>query len=94
MSWARVIGPEPPDEAAMNHWEKQGWSQISVLGPCPTIDRKTGKPGGAVFVVYLHRSIVAVGEVKRPGWPVRAREKQPVTDSGEGRGDGEGGALN
>ena len=94
MSWARVIGPEPPDEAAMNHWESLGWSQISVLGPCPTIDRKTGKPSGQVFVVYLHRSIVAAGEARSPGWPVRARQKQPVTDSGDGPGGGQGGVLN
>ena len=97
MSWARVIGPEPPDEAAMNHWETQGWSQISVLGPCPTVDRATGKPGGMVFVVYLHRSVVLAGNAPKPGWPMRARTNQPATDTGEGEGDegaGGGGVLN
>ncbi len=83
MAWFRVVGPEPPDELAMNHWESQGYSVESIVGPCPTIDRKTGKSTGAVFCVYLHRSILAPeAQTGRPGWPLN-RKPQAVTDSGE-----------
>lgn len=85
MAWFRVVGPEPPDEFAMNHWESQGYSVESIVGPCPTIDRKTGKQSGAVFCVYLHRSILTPDGVKgKPGWPInRPAGPQAVTDSGE-----------
>lgn len=86
MAWFRVVGPEPPDEFAMNHWESQGYSVQSVVGPCPTIDRKTGKPSGSVFCVYLHRSILAPDEASisgRPGWPQNRKAPQAVTDSGD-----------
>ena len=84
MAWFRVVGPEPPDEATMNHWETEGFTVESIVGPCPTIDRKTGKPTGAVFCIYLHRSIIAPNAAVRPGWPIsRPGGKQAVTDSGE-----------
>ena len=87
MAWFRVVGPEPPDEFVMNHWESEGFSVESVVGPCPTVDRESGKPSGAVFVVYLHRSIISPN-AKRPGWPLnRPSGPQVVTDSGRDPGD-------
>ncbi len=85
MAWFRVVGPEPPDEFTMNHWESQGFSVESIVGPCPTIDRKTGKPSGVVFCVYLHRSILTSSDsTGRPGWPInRPKTPQAVTDTGE-----------
>lgn len=83
MAWFRVVGPEPPDEFVMNHWESEGFTVESIVGPCPTIDRKTGKPGGGVFVCYLHRSIIAPEGTKRPGWPLNRQGPQAATDSGE-----------
>ncbi len=82
MAWFRVVGPEPPDEFVMNHWESEGFTVESIVGPCPTIDRKSGKPGGGVFVVYLHRSIIAPN-LKKPGWPINRPGPQAATDSGE-----------
>ena len=71
MPWRRVIGPEPPTEPMMAQWEKEGWSDIQIVGPCPTKDRNTGDQG-FVYVVYLYRSIIEVGQELPPasGWPV------------------------
>lgn len=68
MPWARVIGGEPPTERELNYWEDRGWSQIHVVGPCPTIDPVTRKPTSGVYLVYLWRSIIEPGGA-RVGWP-------------------------
>lgn len=71
MPWRRVVGPEPPTEPMMDQWDREGWSQIQVVGPCPTKDRKSGN-SGFVYVVYLHRSIIEAGKELpvASGWPV------------------------
>ncbi len=71
MPWRRVIGPEPPTEPMMAQWEQEGWSNIQIVGPCPTQDRASGN-SGFVYVVYLHRSIIEVGKElpAASGWPV------------------------
>lgn len=62
MPWARYIVSEPPPAQQMEQWEGEGWSQIQVLGPCPAKSNDDLKgPVRPVYVVYLHRSILAVG---------------------------------
>ena len=82
MPYARVIGPEPPDEKILHHWESQGWAVVSIVGPCPVLDRKTGKPSGVCYCCYLHRSIVIGPTAQRPGWPVNL----PPGRAGQGNG--------
>lgn len=66
MPWARYIVSEPPPAQQMETWEAEGWSQIQVLGPCPAKanDDLQGQVR-PVYVVYLHRSILAVGLERR-----------------------------
>ena len=63
MPWVREMYPQPPTEDQMNEWEKMGYGEIRIVGPCPVIDRKTGEPGGVVYVVYRHRMLVVIDGV-------------------------------
>ncbi len=65
MPYKRYLVAEPPGEAQMNGWEAEGWSSIQVLGPCAAMDTNTKKPK-VIYIVYLWRSIVSIGQ------PIRA----------------------
>lgn len=69
MNWARVISPGPFEAFQLEHWERDGWEVRAFLGPCPTVDPKTGQPTGAAYVVYLRRSPLAPPPTRPPGLP-------------------------
>lgn len=61
MPYRRLISDAPPDEAQMNEWEGEGWSNIQIIGPCPAMPSGT-QDRRMVYVTYLYRSIIEAGQ--------------------------------
>ena len=66
MPWVREMYKEPPTNEQMNGWEKLGYGQIQIVGPCPVFEKTTGQQV-PVYVVYRHRSIIMASEAQQYG---------------------------
>lgn len=67
MPWLRHILKEPPPAQQIESWEREGWSFVQIIGPCPAIEDVPGAKPRMVYIVYLHRSIIEVASEIRAG---------------------------
>lgn len=62
MPYRQQILDQPPSANTMDEWERDGWSDIQIIGP--VLAKVGGDPDAKptpVYVVYLYRSVIIGG---------------------------------